>query len=145
MYTAPMEQAKRVSRYSTCNKKHLGCVLVLKDGNWISGWNGPPYMLSLCDPCPRLNSDSGTDLHLCRAVHAERMVLLVCARLRYSTNDGVLYSYMGVPCKDCLVELIMAGIKEIVCTSETYYDELSKEILAEWVGNGGKFTVMTID
>jgi deoxycytidylate deaminase len=46
---------------------------------------------------------------------------------------------MGVPCKDCLLELIEAGISEIVCIQETYYDELSKDILKEWIDTGGKF------
>lgn len=144
-YMTPMEQAKAAERYSTCRKKHLGCVLVLDDGRRISGWNGPPQQLAQCDPCPRLNSRSATDLHLCRAVHAERRALLACAEQGYSTHESTLYAYMNVPCKDCLLELIMAGVEEIVCISETYYDELSKEILAEWIENGGKFRVVAPD
>lgn len=51
---------------------------------------------------------------------------------------------MGVPCKDCLLELIEAGISEIVCIKETYYDSLSEFILQEWIEAGGKFGVMRI-
>lgn len=144
-YVSPMEHAKDAARYSTCQKKHLGCVLVLKSGKRIVGWNGPPPQLSICDPCPRLESRSGSDLDMCSAVHAERMTLLVCAKYGYSTNESILYSYMGVPCKDCLLELILAGVKEIVCISDVYYDELSKEILAEWIETGGKFRVETCE
>ena len=142
---SPMEQAKDVARYSTCQKKHLGCVLILKDGKRVSGWNGPPRQLNPCKTCPRLNDPSSTNLHLCRAMHAERMTLVLCAKYGHSTKDSVLYSYMGVPCKDCLIELIASGVREIVCISETYYDELSRDILAEWIETGGKFRVLKID
>lgn len=48
---------------------------------------------------------------------------------------------MGVPCKDCMVELVQAGVSEIVILKETYHDELSKSILQEWVRKGGVFRV----
>jgi len=48
---------------------------------------------------------------------------------------------MGVPCKDCLVECLQAGVKEIVCIGDNYYDEMSKEILKEWVSKGGVFRI----
>lgn len=136
-----MHMAKLASKYSRCNKKHLGCILVTRSGKVIYGSNGPPLPLEKCNPCPRLNSHSATDLHLCRAVHAERYVLLQCAKKGYKTDGAVLYSYMGVPCSNCLVELICAGVTEIVCLRDTYYDELSKSILKEWVEKGGKFRI----
>lgn len=128
---------------STCAKKQLGCVLVLKNtNNIITGANGPPAGLKKCDPCPRLDSHNGTDTQKCRAVHAERQVILKAARIGLSTYGSTLYSYMGVPCKDCLLELWQAGIAEIVVMKETYYDELSRDILKEWIDNGGKFRVV---
>lgn len=134
MFMAQMEK-----KHARCNKKHLGVCLVLDNLKIITGSNGPPEILKQCNPCPRLNSHSGTDLHLCRAVHAERSALLKAAKSKYSTKKSKLYSYMGVPCKDCLLELIYAGVEEIICLEETYYDELSKEILQEWINSGGKF------
>ena len=92
--------------------------------------------------CPRLDSHIGTDTQKCRAVHAERQVLLKAAHLGLSTDGSTLYSYMGVPCKDCLLELCQAGIAEIVVIKETYYDELSKSILKEWIDSGRKFRVV---
>lgn len=128
--------AKEAAEYSTCNKKHLGVCLVLEDGQkykYMQGFNGPPSPLSKCNPCPRLNSHGGTDLHLCRAVHAERAALLICAKLGLSTKNSTLYSYMNIPCSNCLLELCKAGVKEIVCLNEIYYDELSKQILKEMI------------
>lgn len=140
--TEYMEKAKNASLKSTCRKKHLGCVLKFPDDSYVQGTNGPPSKLPLCNPCPRLNDHGATNLHKCRAVHAERQVLLKAAKLGYSTDGAILYSYMGVPCKDCLLELLEAGIAEIVCIRETYNDELSKTILKEWVNNGGKFRIL---
>ncbi len=137
-----MKEAKKSSLESTCKKKHLGCVLKLIDGSFIRGTNGAPKKLTPCDPCPRNYSISGTNLELCKAVHAERQTLLIAARNGYKTDGAVLYSYMGVPCKDCLLELIEAGISEIVCMKEEYYDSFSRTILKEWIDTGGKFRLI---
>ncbi len=128
---------------STCSKKQLGCTLVFTRGRkgHITGFNGPPHPLERCAPCPRLESHEGTDLEKCRAVHAERQVLLLAAKFGFRTEGAVLYSYMEVPCKDCMLELIQAGVAEIVCLRETYHDDLSKDILREWVAKGGKFRI----
>ncbi len=137
-----MKEAKKASLESTCKKKQLGCVLKLTDGSYIRGTNGAPKKLAPCDPCPRRYSISGTNLDVCKAVHAERQVLLKAARNGYNTDDAILYSYMGVPCKDCLLELIEAGISEIVCMRDEYYDSLSRNILKEWIDAGGKFRLI---
>lgn len=138
-----MAMAAEASVKSTCAKKQLGCVLVLKNTNIIiTGTNGPPQGLKKCDPCPRLDSHNGADIQKCRAVHAERQVILKAARLGLSTHGSTLYSYMGVPCKDCLLELCEAGVAEIVVIKETYYDDLSRDILKEWVNSGRKFRVV---
>ncbi len=127
---------------ASCLKKKLGCLLVTASGECIPGYNGPPRPLELCGECRREKPD--WDGHAkCRAVHAERRCLLQAARAGIDTERAVLYSYMGVPCKDCMLELIEAGVAEIVCLRKTFYDELSEEILNEWVEKGGKFRVVS--
>ncbi len=142
-----MQLAKLAANDSTCGKKHLGCVIVFVRGRkgYLPGTNGPPYPLRRCDPCPRLCEHSGTGLLKCRAVHAERQALLLAAKYGFCTKDAVLYSYMGVPCKDCMLEIVQAGVAEIVCRRETYYDELSREILKEWISKGGRFRVYDVE
>lgn len=137
-----MREAKNAVLESTCKKKQLGCVLRFTDDSYIQGTNGAPKRLNPCVQCPRLNNHQGTELNKCRAVHAERQVLLKAAKMGYTTDEAILYSYMGVPCKDCLLELIEAGISKIVCIRETYYDELSRQILKEWITMGGNFVVI---
>jgi len=139
-----MAIARNASKNSTCKKKHLGCVLELRSGRLIPGWNGPPLPLKPCESCRRTKKDWAGHAD-CRALHAERKVLLVTAIGSGCTHGAILYSAMGVPCKDCMLELIEAGIQEIVVERETYYDELSKEILQEWIASGGKFRVAVIN
>ncbi len=139
-----MKEAKAAALDSTCRKKQLGCVLKFTDGSYIQGTNGAPKPLQPCTPCPRLCDHGGNNLHKCRAVHAERQAILKAANRGFATDNAVLYSYMGVPCKDCLLELIEAGISEIVCIRETYYDILSEFILKEWIETGGMFRVVRI-
>lgn len=139
-----MKFAREYSVLATCKKKKLGCVLDVSKGKWLSGWNGPPIELSRCNPCSTMGMHNGEGMHLCKAVHAERRVLLDAARNGVSVYGSTLYSDMGVPCKDCMVELIEAGVKEIVCSRETYYDELSKDILKEWTEKGGIFRIVRL-
>jgi dCMP deaminase len=136
-----MMAAAQASKESTCMKKQLGCVLVTRDGCILKGANGPPYPLRKCDPCPRLENHNGTNIESCRAVHAERQTLLDAARLGIPTAGSRIYSHVGVPCKDCMLELIAAGVTEIVVLKETYHDELSMEIVKEWSAKGGKIRV----
>ena len=85
--------------------------------------------------CPRKlrGYKSGEGLGLCISGHAERNALLNCARKGISTLGGTLYMNCTFPCKDCMIEIIQAGIKEIIYTEEEkYYDyELSKWLAEE--------------
>ena len=66
---------------------------------------------------------------MCPAAHAERNAIVQAARLGIQTKEATLYLNTGVPCKDCLIEMINAGISEIVCTNIFFYDNLSETIL----------------
>ena len=84
--------------------------------------------------CPRkvLGYPSGKGLHLCAAAHSEINALLTAARHGIGTKDGTLYCYCGVPCKDCMKEIINAGIRRIVCLEREWdYDPYSRKLLEE--------------
>jgi len=83
------------------------------------------------EKCPRyiLGYKSGEGLELCVAGHAERNALINAARAGIKTKKCTLYMDCGVPCTPCLVEIINAGIKEIVVTKMTYYDRSSEYLL----------------
>ena len=62
-------------------------------------------------------------LELCPAVHAERNCLLDAAYVGTSTKNTRLYMDECVPCSHCMIELINAGVKELVLSSLDFYDD----------------------
>jgi len=145
---AYMNMAKEASDNSTCLRKHLGTLLVTNHGAMkIKGWNGPPDNFESCKECPRYPETGIKTLYKCKAIHAERRCLLIAAKLGISTFGSTLYAFMGVPCKDCLIELIEAGVREIVCIKDDLYngDDLSGELLLEWIRNGGIFRIVNLN
>jgi len=143
---------KVVASNSKCFSRQIGAILV-KDKSIIStGYNGPPRGIPTCDKrweidpnfkkqfstkdtvvekCPRhvLGFKSGEGLELCVAGHAERNALINAARQGISTIDTKMYMTCDIPCSPCLVEIINAGVEEIIVTGMTFYDELNSSYL----------------
>lgn len=101
---------------ATCTKRSVAAVLELPSGALLFGWNGPPVCFEeYCKPCPRLDAKSGTKMELCPAIHAEVSVVLDANRRGTGgTSGSKLYITCGLPCKDCMKELIVAGVEEII-------------------------------
>lgn len=146
---------KQAARNSKCHSRHIGAILV-KDKVVISaGYNGPPREVPTCDnrwrndpdffkkygnhtsgkeikgKCPRyvIGFKSGEGLELCPAGHAERNSLINAGRLGIATKGTTMYMTCGIPCTPCLVEIINAGVKEIVTVNLKFYDETAKYLL----------------
>jgi dCMP deaminase len=145
---------------SACLSRKIGSVLV-KDKSIIStGYNGPPRGVPHCgeryvlDPelrayleskkinpdnkeihgtCPRYAAGfkSGEGLQWCVAGHAERNALINAARNGICTKGTKLYMDCGVPCTPCLVEIINAGVEEIIVSKMTFYDASAKYLLEQ--------------
>lgn len=152
-----MRIAREVSKASKCLSRKIGSVLV-KDGCVVStGYNGPAKGVHHCnervfefyetlDPqynsklvwdsskCPRrlYNYPSGQGLHLCQAGHSERNAIIQAARNGIATLGTTLYAYCGIPCKDCMIEIINSGIKELVyLKKDKSYDNYAERIMEE--------------
>lgn len=115
-----------VGSHSKCLSRQIGAILVRDKVVICTGFNGPPRGVPHCEgpTCPRQvkHYASGEGLHLCPAAHAERNAIVQAARLGIVTKDVTLYLNTNVPCKDCLIEIINAGIREVVCTEMKHYD-----------------------
>ncbi len=85
--------------------------------------------------CPRyikeMGFKSGEGLEWCVAGHAERNALINAARAGIQTKGLKIYMDCGVPCTPCLVEIINAGIEEIIVTKMEFYDPSSEYVLIE--------------
>jgi dCMP deaminase len=124
--------AKENVTHSTCLSHPIGTLLLLSKGYHnceirIGGWNGAPGELTckkLFGVCPRksIGVSSGMHMELCSAVHAERRPILIAAHRGLSTSGSTLYAWCGIPCKDCAIELIEAGVKRIVCLDDDKFE-----------------------
>jgi dCMP deaminase len=150
--------ASAVSRNSSCMSRQIGCLLVKDKTIICEGYNGPPRGVPHCgeryqideemrnyleskhanpdDPnnikkCPRyvMGYKSGQGLQWCVAGHAERNALINAARMGIQTKGCTLYMDCGIPCTPCLVEIINAGIEEIVVSGFSFYDVSARYLL----------------
>ena len=148
---------KAVATNSKCFSRQIG-VIIVRDKSIVStGFNGPPKNVPHCGldryekdlyirkaldktlisleriktECPRqiLGYKSGEGLDLCTAAHAETNAIVNAAKNGISINYCKMYMTCPVPCKECMKLIINAGISEIICTSMTFYDELSEFLL----------------
>ena len=97
--------------------------------------NSDFYKSHLEGKCPRYVPEfgfkSGEGLEWCVAGHAERNSLINAARFGIATKGTIMYMDCGTPCTPCLVEIINAGVEEIVVTREHYYDQSAEYLLKE--------------
>ena len=97
--------------------------------------NSDLYINHLEGVCPRyvpeMGFKSGEGLEWCVAGHAERNALINAARFGIETKGCKLYMDCGIPCTPCLVEIINAGIEEIIVTKWVFYDQSSEYLLRE--------------
>lgn len=91
------------------------------------------YKNELEGKCPRyvpeMGFKSGEGLEWCVAGHAERNALINAARCGISTKGTTMYMDCGIPCTPCLVEIINAGVAEIVVSKMTFYDQSAEYLL----------------
>ena len=123
-----MRIAKSTAKFAGCESRQIGAAILFGERIVSMGCNGAVTMPP-CGECQRASSNSGDDLHLCQAIHAEVNAIAAAARFGVSTKGATMYMTCGVPCKDCLNAITAAGIIRIVCRdSDEYYDELSREM-----------------
>ena len=103
---------------SSCNRLHVGCILV-KDNRILSqGYNG------FLPGCPhksiiRENHEQST-------VHAEQNAIADCAKRGVSCNEATAY-ITHYPCIICCKLMLASGIKQIKYINDYKNDELVKE------------------
>lgn len=121
-----LEMTEVLSQRSTCIRRQVGCILTNEDGHVLAtGYNGPPSGWPHCidDPCPGADSESGTDLELCEAIHAEQNALLQCV-----FTEEIYTAYCNFsPCVHCVKLLLNTACQRIVFREEYTHPE-AKEL-----------------
>lgn len=104
-----MEIARVVSTRATCDRKHIGALIVKNKNILSSGYNGSIKGLPHCD---EIGHDMVND-HCVRTVHAEANAIVQAAKNGVSIDGATIYTTAS-PCWDCFKLIANCGIKRIV-------------------------------
>lgn len=98
----------KVKDRATCDRLHVGCLLVKDNHILATGYNGSIHRHEHCDDVGHLLYEGGCK----RTIHAEMNALLDCAK-RGVAVDGATAYVSHYPCPDCMKSLNQAGVKTI--------------------------------
>ncbi len=120
-----MNIAREVGTRSTCDRKHVGAVIVRERCILATGYNGSIRGLPHCDDDGHLMQDG----HCVRTVHAEANAIVQAAR-NGSRIDGSAIYVTASPCWNCFKLIANAGIMRIAF-GEFYRDQRIFEFAAK--------------
>ena len=122
-----MKIAEDVASRATCDRKHVGAVIVRDKCILATGYNGSIRGLPHCDDVGCTMEDG----HCITTVHAEANAILQAAKNGVSIEGSELYTTAS-PCWNCFKLIANAGIRKIYY-GEFYREERSREV-AKQVG-----------
>ena len=104
-----MALAKQAATRATCDRKHVGAVLVRDRSILSTGYNGSARGLPHCDDVGHMMEDG----HCVRTVHAEANAVAQAAKNGVRLEGAACY-VTASPCWTCFRLLLNAGIVRIV-------------------------------
>ncbi|MCB0739052.1 MAG: cytidine/deoxycytidylate deaminase family protein [Bacteroidetes bacterium] len=113
-----MNIAHNVATRSTCDRAHVGTVLVRDKRILSTGFNGSPSGLPHCDDAGHLLVNG----HCVRTIHAEANAIIQSALHGISTKGAICY-VTHFPCLNCTKMLINSGVTRIVFSFEYNVNE----------------------
>jgi len=117
-----MNIAKEVATRSTCDRKHVGAVIIRDKTILSTGYNGSIRGMPHCDDVGHLMEDG----HCVATIHAETNAILQAAKNGVRVEGGELF-ITASPCWSCFKMLANTGVKKIYY-GEFYRDERSFDI-----------------
>ena len=129
-----MDIARQVATRATCDRKHVGAVLVRDRTILSTGYNGSIRGMPHCDEVGHLMENG----HCVATVHAEANAILQAAKNGVRIDGATLYTTAS-PCWPCFKLVANAGCVRIVY-GEFYRDrrifEVASQLKLELVGLG---------
>jgi dCMP deaminase len=114
-----------VAERSTCDRAHVGAVVVRDRRILTTGYNGAPAGLHHCDEIGHLIIDG----HCVRTLHAEQNAIIQAALHGVSIAGSTIY-VTHQPCLNCAKMIINAGIRRVVYAGN-YPDQHSLQFFHE--------------
>lgn len=127
--------AHEVATRATCDRKHVGCVLVRDRSIIATGYNGSVPGAPHCDDVGHdivttvVNASASTISNCIRTVHAEVNAVAQAARGGRATEGATAYTNT-FPCWPCFKVLAAAGITRIVYDAEYKIDPRVLELVS---------------
>jgi len=120
-----MNIARVVATRATCDRKHVGAVLVRDKTILSTGYNGSIRGLPHCTEVGHMMEDG----HCVATVHAEANAIIQAAKNGVRIEGSELYTTAS-PCWNCFKLIANAGIRKIYY-GEFYRDARSIEVARE--------------
>ena len=111
-----MNIARQVATRSTCDRKHVGAVIVRDKTILSTGYNGSIRGSAHCDDAGHLMENG----HCVRTVHAEANAVAQAARNGVRIDGSEIY-VTASPCWNCFRLVVNAGVGQI------YYGEFYRD------------------
>ncbi len=121
-HTYFMNIARQAATRSTCDRKHVGAVIVREKTILSTGYNGSIRGLAHCDDVGHM-MESG---HCVGTVHAEANAIIQAAKNGVRVDQSEIYTTAS-PCWNCFKLIANAGLTRVYY-GEFYRDEKSLEI-----------------
>ena len=132
-----MTIAHMIARMSSCDRAHVGAVIVRDRRLIAEGYNGAPAGVDNCLDVGHLMVDN----HCVRTCHAEINAIAQCARLGTACEGAVMY-VTHFPCLSCMKAMINSGISSILYAEDYRASELVKDFARE---AGVSFSRLRVD
>jgi dCMP deaminase len=117
-----MNIAREAATRSTCDRKHVGAVIVRDRTILSTGYNGSIRGMPHCDEMGHTMEND----HCVATIHAEANAIIQAARNGVNINGGEMYTTAS-PCWSCFKLIANAGIVRIFY-AEFYRDERSLQV-----------------
>ena len=121
-HTYFMNIARQAATRSTCDRKHVGAVIVRDKTILSTGYNGSIRGMPHCDDVGHLMESD----HCVATVHAEANAIIQAAKNGVRIDEAELYTTAS-PCWNCFKLIANAGIRTIYF-GEFYRDARSVEV-----------------
>jgi dCMP deaminase len=120
-----MRIAVDVASRSTCDRKHVGAVIV-RDRNILStGYNGSISGMPHCDEVGHMMENN----HCIGTIHAEANAIIQAAKNGVMISGASIYTTAS-PCWNCFKIIVNSGMRRI-CFGEFYRDERIFSVAAQ--------------
>lgn len=134
-----MRMAHVVATRATCDRKHVGAVLVDHQHRIVAtGYNGSPRGMSHCDDVGHELKEIDGRMSCVRTLHAESNAIDYAGR---RADGGTLYTTV-IPCYDCAKRIVGVGIVRVVYGE--YYQSRNSNLVVNYM-NGANVKLQLLE